>query len=419
MLKTIDITKIIKMLMILLSTMFLLTACAPNDDEDENAPIIKKQEVIDNADEEHSKCWQAAIVKVLYETLGKASMQMYEKITNGALAMMMVAFAIWFSYRIMIHVSSVTEENIGEVWKEVLNKFFICFVCGYMASSPDMLLWVLNTLIFPLYNAFLEFGSAVLAATDPQSRGGYSDALGSTITFKENLICHASGTTKANMQSGFPTAPLEMMNCMICSISERLGIGRKLAFQVLAGGDSKFLGWIVGVVIFLCFTFVKLGFVFYLVDTLFRMAVMTIILPILIMSYAFKKTRDWTKKGFFIILNSAAFAAFIAILMTTALLAMEEIFIGNANIFDGSGDTKAEFNQLSVTFICLLLICFLLVKTVAVAGEISSSLVGGKADPKFQEKLKVVLEMAVSYLTGGLAKGVKRIAAAGKAAKRN
>lgn len=418
MLKELNMVRIMRMLLIILSAVFLLTACSPGKDG-EQAPMEQSDKAVEKATEDHGKCWQASIVQVLYETLGKASMEMYEKITKGALALMMVVFAIWFSYRILIHLSSVTEENIGEVWKEVLSKFFVCFACGYLASSPDMLLWTLNTLIFPLYNAFLEFGSAILAASAEDSSGGYSNVLGTTVTFQENLICYAGESTKATMQSGFPSGPMEMMSCMVCSISERVGIGQRLAFEILTGGDNTFLGWIISVIVFLCFTFVKLGFVFYLVDTLFRMAVMTIILPILIMSFAFKKTKEWTKKGFFIILNSAAFAALIAILMTTALLAMEEIFISNASIFDGNKDTKDEFNQMSVTFICILLICFLLVKSVALAGEISSSLVGVNADPKFQKKLKVILEMAVSWITGGASKSVKKVMSAAKAAKKN
>ena len=33
---------------------------------------------------------------------------------------MMVAFAVWFAFRIMRHVSSFTEESPAEVWTEVM-----------------------------------------------------------------------------------------------------------------------------------------------------------------------------------------------------------------------------------------------------------------------------------------------------------
>lgn len=418
MIKGLDITKAMKMLMILLSALFLLTACTPNDQNEENAALPNKggTELQNESDKAHNECWQAKILELLYDALGTASTNMYKKITNGAMALMMVAFALWFSHRLLIHVSSMTEENIGEVWKEVLSKFFICFVCGYFASSPEMVVWTLNTIVFPIYMAFLEFGSEILAASQFDSTGGYDKVLGSDIKFETSLVCRAPTTgTAASLDGGFPSAPREMMSCMVCSINERLGVGRKLAFQVLSNTD--FIGMLIGVIVFFVFTYVKLGFVFYLIDTIFRMAVMAIILPILIMSYAFKKTREWTKKGFFIIINSAAFAASIAILMTTALLAMERIFINNSQYFGTAEDgAKNELNDLSVTFICLMLICFLLVSTIGVAKALTDSLVGGKSDPKFQKKLKVVLETIVAWLTSGASKGVKRVAAVAKEA---
>lgn len=416
MIKALDITKAMKMLIIILSAIFLLTACNPNNQNEDTAALKAGTELQDETDKAHNECWQAKILELLYDALGTASTGMYKKITNGAMALMMVAFALWFSHRLLIHVSSMTEENIGEVWKEVLSKFFICFVCGYFASSPEMVLWTLNTLVFPIYIAFLEFGSEILAASQFDSAGGYNNILGSDIKFETSLVCQVpTSGTAASLDGGFPSAPKEMMSCMVCSVSERLGIGRKLAFKVLTG--AGFITMIIGVIVYVVFTFVKLGFVFYLVDTIFKMAIMAVILPILIMSYAFKYTRKWTKKGFFIILHSSAFAACIAILMTTALLAMEKIFIDNRTLFFGADeDPGTQLNDLSVTFICLMLICFLLVSTIGVAGALTGSIIGEKVDPKFQKKLKVVLETIAAWLTGGVAKGAKRVASVAKAA---
>lgn len=409
-----EILKVLRMLMIVLSAVLMLSACAPNDEEDGTSPLPKEnfEQTQKEATDNQINCWQAGVMKTLYDVMGKTSMEMYSKTTAGAMPLMMIAFAIWFSLRIMKHVSSFTEENIGEVWKEVLGKFFLCFVCGYMASSPSMMLWVLNLFVFPIYNAFLEFGSTILEHSELKSRGGYSGILGTDVTFTQSLVCKPTGTTEATL-GGFPEAPRVMMTCMVCSLNERLSVGTTLAFHVL--GQSGFFGWIIGIIVVCVFTFVKLGLVFYLVDTLFRMAVMTIILPILVMAYAFKKTRAWTKKGFLIIINSAAFAAAIAILLTTAMLAMEEIFVTNLNMF---GDDENAFKELSVTFICILLVCFLIVSAVGVAGQVTDSLVGGKSNPSFQKKLKVVLEMIVGWLTAGVSKGLQKVKQAGKAASK-
>ncbi len=92
---------------------------------------------------------------------------------------------------------------------------------------------------------------------------------------------------------------------------------------------------------------------------------------------------------------------------------MEELFIKNTDIF---GERSEEaMSGFSVTFICILLICFLLMSATTVAGQLASSLVGGKADAKFQKKLKVVLQTVVGWLTGGISRGITRFANMGKA----
>lgn len=59
--------------------------------------------------------------------------------------------------------------------------------------------------------------------------------------------------------------------------------------------------------------------------------------------------------------------------------------------------------------IALLLIAFLVVGTIKVAKEVTTGLVGGSVDTKFQEKLKGVAMMCVHLVTGGLTKGLAKV----------
>ena len=138
----------------------LLFACSGV--EGNNSAVDETLE--DNAAQEvkHRECWQAAVVGAIYDTTSISPLGMYSHMTQGAMALMMVAFAVWLSFRIMKHVSSFTEESPAEVWTEVMKKFFLCFVCGLLATSSTGVIWVLNSVIFPIYNAFLELGSEML-----------------------------------------------------------------------------------------------------------------------------------------------------------------------------------------------------------------------------------------------------------------
>ena len=397
MFKGVNIKEILKMLLIVIFATFMLTSCSREDDSshnDQSAMVEGTDGDFKQMASQHRECWQTGIVDLLYENMGKVALGMYAKITDGALPLMMLAFAIWTIFRLLKFVGSFTEDSPAEIWNEIVRKMFVCLICGLIASSTTQLLWLLNTIVFPIYYAFLELGSEILnAASDG---GAFKAAGGGTISFfKEDIpasqpiMCSASGVGTASLETlSFPEGPRTMMNCMICAVNERLSLGFYLSFKVMSG--SGFMPFIIGLFILLCFTIVKLGFVFYLVDSIFRFTMMAVILPILVMSYAFKQTSGWAKTGFLTILNSAALMMFMAIMMSMALLAMEQIIGDNKDIFKDSVN-EMSFTEFSIPFMCIMLIAFLIVSSVELAQQVTDSLVGGNSDSAFQRRVGTLI----------------------------
>ena len=151
------ISKILRMLVVLLPLMFVLASCTKE-------AAVQTDKSDQELAAEHSACWQDRILTDIYEAMGTLSMNLFKDITQGALKLEMIAFALWFALRLMKFVSSITPENSGEVWNEVLKKFCWCLFCGTLASSTTGCLWVMSTIIFPIYNAFLEFGGVILSS---------------------------------------------------------------------------------------------------------------------------------------------------------------------------------------------------------------------------------------------------------------
>ena len=408
MIRKVNIVRFLAMLLLLVAVTFTLSGCSK---EGTNPEGMNSEQLA----KEHRDCWQKSMLTVLYDTMGSVSMGMYTKITNGALTLMLVAFAVWFAFRLLKFVSSFKDVSgeSAQMWNEVLQKLLICFICGWLASSVDGLLWVLNMIIFPIYNAFLEFGSKVLEATSSTDSAGNNSVtvFGETITAGYNVVCRANGTMQASL-SGFPTAPREMMECMICSVNERLTLGNALAFEVMK--MPGFMATVVGLLILVSFTVIKLGFVFYLVDTIFKFTLMVVMLPILIMSYAFKQTKDWAVKGFKSILNSAAFMMMIAILISMALLAVMQILQDHPETFNPQGNQLETFKELNPAILSLLLIAFLIKNTLSVAQKMVSAIIGGEAvKANFQRKLAALVKMVgkgiLAWLTAGASKGLEAV----------
>ena len=101
---------------------------------------------------------------------------------------------------------------------------------------------------------------------------------------------------------------------------------------------------------------------------------------------------------------------FMAVMMSMALLAMEQIISDNSDIFDKSV-TKDSFAEFSIPFMCIMLIAFLIVSSVNIAQQVTDSLVGGNSDSAFQKRAgKLAAEIfwgALSIVTFGGARKIR------------
>lgn len=401
--KSIDIKKGARLLIVLLSALFLLSACSDSSGSIDNKAMTR-DEAETAAAAQQAECWQRDVLNPIYDTMGSTVMKMHKLLTDGAFSLMMICFAIWIMLRLLKFLSSVTEENAAQIWNEIIKKAFICLLCAFLASSPGAILYVINLLIFPLYDAFLEFGSEVLSLSSDSVTA--IQIMGESVEIKPEytLSCKLAGSSTATID-GFPSSARDMMGCMVCAVSARIWLGTKIALIVMTDGGA--LPFVIGLIMWGSFTVVYLGFVFYLVDTLFRFAMMILLLPIFIMAYAFGPTKKWTNVGFTNIMNSAAFMMAFSIIVAMTLMAMIELINANPKIFDPE-NPELHFKDFSIAMMCLLLIAFLIVGSLKISQQLSSAIIGGSPDAKFQQNLKAVGQMVVGWFTGGAGWALKK-----------
>ncbi|MBQ8630540.1 MAG: hypothetical protein IJ479_02350 [Alphaproteobacteria bacterium] len=404
----VDIYRIGKLLMILLAAVFLLSACSSI------AIQATDPTSAENAEENNTQdadCWQGRVLKTIYNTIGILIMSQFEKLTQGSMSVMMIGFAVWMAIRLLKFVSSVREDSPAQIWNEIIKKAFICVFCGSLAYSSGTLLYVINMLLFPIYGAFLDFGSQILdLSADKISE---LRVFGTNVVFSgTRLSCKIAGDITADL-SGFPAAFSDSMNCMICAVVDRMRIGRTLALISMSMRGA--LPFFTGLLLWLIFYVVGFGFVFYLVDSVFRFGMMILMLPIFVMAYAFGPTKKWTKIGFENIMNSAAFMMAFSIIVATSLLALTDLIANNSNIFDPA-NPQLHTQNISIATLCLLLVGFLVFGSMGVSQQLTSSIVGGKSDAKFQQNLKAAAQAVLGVITGGLGWVAKKVAFSEKTA---
>ena len=92
---------------------------------------------------------------------------------------------------------------------------------------------------------------------------------------------------------------------------------------------------------------------------------------------------------------------FFAIIIAVCIQAMSLILKSFQNVFSTDDNALAEF---SVPFVCMMMIAFLVMSSIKIAGKLCDSLVGGKSNPAFQKDAKAII---VGAMKAGLTLGVK------------
>lgn len=401
-----DISGYLLKLLLIITTVLFLSACGKDGDTDS----VIGENIATNCDENDTECRQAlclgcTLLELMYNAASKHVMSMHASLTDGAMAVMMVGFSIWLALRLLKFVSSVTETNAGEVWNEIVRKAFVCLICGLLASSSGGLMFVMNMLIFPVYRAFMELGVAILnnsLSSDTANPTTFT-VFGSTLQVSDvNLHCSIEGDFRASEKTGFPPSLIETMVCMMRMVSGYLNIGSEIAFESMRQ-TSAVMGTVMGIVLYAFFWVVKVGFSFYLVDMIFQMSIIILLLPLYVMAYAFGPTQSWAKKAFSNVLASSAFMMCFSVIVATVLVAMVSMLQKYPAIFDPDPDAlEASMQDLSIGFMCLLLIGFLVYGSMGVSQQLTSALLGAKVSANFQKNLKA----AVQAIGGAILSGI-------------
>lgn len=398
-LKDINIWRILKILCIILCAVFLVTACGSDKDEASFGPGEDKEQTL----AAQRDCVQAKLLEMIYSGLGAMAGNVYNNLVKeDMLSLLVLAFSIWMAYQILRHISATSPESLSEFWTKILRKATICVACGLLVSSTKNIYYAVDTFVLPIYVTLLEFASAILQllggqpgadTTSIEIVGDVAEDLDGVLAepIKHKMTdggCMITNSSSISWRDGgdFPKAPVNLMGCMACAVSDRLNVGYSISMLMIKSGNL--FAVLVAIFLFLSFTIVKWGFALYLVDSIFRFTMMITIMPFLIMFFPFEQTRKWTTVGFKVILNSAGMMLCLAMLIGMTVYAMESL-LNNPDIGDfGSKETYENFSTVPLS---MMFMGFVIVKVSGLAVSLSDSVTGGGGEARFNKKVTALV----------------------------
>lgn len=416
---------IIKILFIVFCTLFMLSACGSTEGLSLIPSADQRGENAEQLSAEHRQCWQAGMLRVFYTSISSQTVIIYDALTKeNLMGLMMLAFSIWMAYKILTHVSSPVPESIGEFWTAVLQKAFLCLLCGILASSKGQVLYALNSFIMPIYITILEFASEIMQVLNDNNPDLTIPGISVASADGSNTLCEQyahstaqNGCRITNTQnilftenSGMPDAPLKMMECLVCAVNDRLNVGYSLAYRLLQ--MATLLSTIVGIILLAAFVIAQLCFALYLIDSIFRLNMILIIFPFLIIAYPFEQTRRWSITGFKVIINSSVIMLCLVVMVLMAILALENILLtGKQQGFDFA--LVSAYEDFGVVPMALIFTAFLVVKVSGLAVSLADRVIHEGGDTRFQKKVAALVgtigQYFLSATTGALGNGINKL----------
>lgn len=324
-----------------------------------------------------ANCWQTKIISAVLSVIDELYKTSSEKVIDGGPALICVSFAIWMSFKILKTLPSFKEENLGEVWTEIGQKLFVCMFCAWIVYKVGNIDWSLQTFLFPVYNTISELGVSILAATAAHLPATSDMGEFGKVTFPN--IDYGQCKVNINELNSLKESLSAPINCLACSVSNRLNTGIKIGTALISSGDLGAM--LAGILVAILFTVTKYSFIFVLVDGLFRLNFAAFLLPVMIIGIPFNYTRKWSKHVFLMFLNSSGIMLFITLLICISIGALQYIMDTLGPQLDESVSNGGPM------ILAIILISVLLINVPDFGVALADKFIGGGGGIDFQKKV--------------------------------
>lgn len=340
--------------------------------------------------------WQAKMFGFIYDVASNMAGSAFLQTSEASITLLSFGFAFWLAIKIGSALFAFKPKDPAEFWSEVGSRSALIAICAILLASTENVLFVVNTIIMPVFSFFISLAGAILQTSSSLPTENY---LNNILDWEV-----ASG-------QGLPDGPKEAIMNLIKDMHQKLSYGYVAASSLffesgLLDLPKKFSGVLLYIFSFLLDTV----FAFYLLDLIIRFAIMIALLPIIILSYAFPKTREMAKESFNIILNSGLTITTMTIGVTIAA-AVNEGYVKN---------TLSEYNDDDAFIVvtkCLVTI-ILCLSSIKYANKLANQYVGtsfmqGIVGNAFGKATNLLWLFVSLLLPGGALAGIGTKAAQG------
>ena len=319
-------------------------------------------------------CWPCVMYMQAFIAIDKVLDGSLETISENSLAILKMALLIWLLLRITKVVFSFSMPDMKKELASFVTVLFKALIVAILLNNPTYIYdFFGGSIIQPLGDGFLSLAKVVLdAPSDMGIHVYYSDVSNWFSNFQDivsrltgGLFSSSSSTSSATTSKMFGELAVTVQK-MVFEIYAALWSGVGLGFQLwtLKGISATLAGLLLMAGMFWLIIIIPLSFV----DAFFRIGLILVLLPLLMVGWVFSYPDGIVKKlfhnllaGFFDILFTCIYIAFIISLFR--VYEAEEfpgMFSASMQVTEGS--MRTEGDNFGTQFLILIMLTWTMVK---------------------------------------------------------
>ena len=317
-------------------------------------------------------CWLCDMVYVIVESTDRLASSFLNVVREKEYALILLAygFAFWLVMRTLGFILTLGMGDVGAYITDLFKRLLMVIVVAGFLHMPVRSL--VDFFVTPVFTFSAALSSSIQAANTSKEGEEFSNILARKVgaTSLQCSYCqelgenapavpkgqskYANYTNKVLSKRAISPAFRNSLLCITCNVyaltapATVLGEYMECAgiedFKPILGGLDKITGWftgihigfynlalfIPGVILYLCFFAISAIFVFPLIENFFRIGFVIVLLPFLVVAYAFPSTREYTKRGFRLLLYAMFVFLAISIFLTVLMGIFNSLFLGKA-----------------------------------------------------------------------------------------
>ena len=312
-------------------------------------------------------CTLCPMFGVVFNTVSIVGAKAVHAFSSSVARVVVIAFGIWLAIQILAFASSIETRDLKDLMQSVITQgFLIVLVVAILQTGAANFF---KTFINPVYETGQKVAQTMFSDCIQNSEGN------STVNDNGSTKCSPADMKKPETSSyvieepdGLPRSMgdsiIQTMTMMENRVRKFKALGSSLMCQSWKDGwfiFPKFIYLFTGLSLWVLSMLIIVGVPFLMIDSVFQLGVAAALLPVAVGCFAFKSTRQYSKKVWETFLNSMFAFIFISVVVLIILGTLQATVMAGADaikdggvsfdeLFTPTAASKTYFDEIMMSF---------------------------------------------------------------------